>query len=183
MGELIFIPFWLAIATFYALRYYYVIGLPTSYTLTSFQLGVLYRRGRPIRELGPGRHRVISGIDKIHLLDKRPIQANFEERAVALADGAIAVYGFTSSAQVCDAKTALYASATYTQVPAFVILCATRKLFNGCRSDQLGAGRSAIEEEMIGLCRSRLATAGFELKSFRLTELRIAAPAAQATNH
>jgi hypothetical protein len=182
MGGLILIPFWLMIVAIYVLRYYYLIGFPTSYTLTPFQVGMLYRRGRPIREVGPGRHRVISGIEKIYFLDKRPIQANFEDRAVALADGAIAVYGFTSSAQVCQVKKALYASATYTQVPAFVTLCATRSLLNGCRSDQLRAGRAAIEAEMIGLCRSRLAAAGFELNSFRLTELRFAAPAPVTTN-
>lgn len=96
MGVVILIPFWLTIFLIYVLRYYYLIGFPTSYTLAPFQGGILYRRGKAVREVGPGRHRVISGIEKILFLDKRPIQANFDGRAVALADGAIAVYGFTS---------------------------------------------------------------------------------------
>lgn len=177
MDALFFILFCLAIVGIYALRYYNLIGYPTSYTLSPFQSGMLYRRGKPIREAGPGRHRVFSGTEKIFFLDKRLIQVNVESRAVGLEDGAIAVYGFAASAQVGDVRKALYASANYTQIPAFISLCIARRLLNQCRTNQIVVGRAALEDEIASSCRSRLAAAGFDLISFRFTQLGIAAPA------
>jgi hypothetical protein len=166
--------FCLVIVGVYAFQYF--VGFPSNHSLTPFQCGILYRRGRPVREVGPGRHRVFVGSEKIIFLDKRPIQVSIENRAVALADGMIAVYGFAASAEVNDVKKALYTSAAYTQVPAFVALCVTRGVLNRCRSDQFRIGRAALEEAMTAACRSRLVSAGFELLSFRITQLGVAAP-------
>ena len=166
--------FCLLIVGIYAFQYF--IGFPSNHSLTPFQSGILYRRGRPVKEVGPGRHRVFVGSEKIIFLDKRPIQVSIENRAVALADGVIAVYGFAASAEVNDVRKALYTSAAYSQMPAFVTLCVTRGVLNRCRSDQFRMGRAALEEEMAAQCRSRLTAAGFALQSFRLTQLGVAAP-------
>lgn len=160
----------------YVLQYYGYIGFPTTHSLLPFQRGMLFRRGRPVREVGPGRHRVFLGAEKIVYLDTRPIQVSAEHRAVTLADGAVAVFAFTANAKVCDAKKALYSSADYPQIPKFVTHCVTRKLL-ACRNEnQVTAERSALEQEIEGECRSRLMTAGFELISIRLTQLDVAAP-------
>jgi regulator of protease activity HflC (stomatin/prohibitin superfamily) len=177
VGTLPLILFCLTIGGFYVLRYYNLIGYPSSYTLTQYQGGILFRRGRPIRAVGPGRHRISSGIEKIFFLDKRPVQINVENRAVRLADSAIAAYGFSASAQVGDVRKALYGSANYTQIPAFVTLCVVRRMLNQCRSNQIAIGRAALEDEIISECRSRLTAAGFELISFRFTQLGIATSA------
>jgi len=154
----------------------YFVGFPSNHSLTPFQGGVLYRQGRPVKEVGPGRHRVFVGSEKIIFLDRRPIQVSIENRAVALADGVIAVYGFAASAEVNDVRKALYSSAAYNQAPAFVALCVSRRVLNRCSSDQFRMGRAALEEEMTAACRSRLAIMGFELLSFRITQLGVAAP-------
>ncbi len=177
MSTLPFILFCLAVDAFYVLRYYNLIGYPSSYTLTQYQGGIIYRRGRPIRVVGPGRHRIYSGIEKIFFLDKRPVQVSVENRAVGLADSAIAVYSFSASAQVRDVRKALYASATYTQIPAFVTLCAVRRILNQSRTDRIAIGRAALEDEIVSDCRTRLAAAGFDLISFRFTQLGISTPA------
>lgn len=177
MGDLVFALVLVCIVGLYLLRYYCIIGFPTRHTLTPFQAGLLYRRGKPIREVGPGRHLVFIGIEKIIFLDKRPIQASFEDRAVALADGAIAVYGFSVSASVADVKKAMYASANYNQIPAFITLCVTRGVLNRSQTGQIISSRTGIEEEMSNLCRSRLAAAGFSLNSFALTQFAVARPA------
>jgi len=152
------------------------VGIPSSHSILPFQGGLLYRRGRPIREVGPGRHRVFVGREKIILLDKRPMQVNVERRGVTLADGATAVYGFTASAEVRDVRKALYSSANYTQLPGFVTLCVTRIVLNRSPSSQIRYGQAALTEEIVNACRSRLAEAGFELLSFRFTHLVVAAP-------
>lgn len=154
-------------------------GFPSSFSLLPFQAGVLFRRGRPVREVGPGRHRVFTGNEKIIILDKRPTTVSVENRAVALADGATAVYGFSASAEVCEARKAIYASATYSQLPAFVTLCVARATLNRCRTDQIRLGQAALAEEVSAECRARLAEAGFELLSFRFTQMNIAVPAPQ----
>lgn len=150
------------------------IGVPSSQSLLPFQSGILYRRGRPIRELGPGRHRLFQGVEKIIFLDTRPIQVKFDRRAVSLPDGTMVIYGFTASAQVHDVKKAIYASATYTMLPAFVTMCVTRGVLGQCQSGAIKTGKAALSEEILAAARSRLAASGFELLSFALTELSIA---------
>lgn len=161
------------------LRYHGVVGYPSTYTLAPYQAGIVYRRGKAVREAGPGRHLVFVGTEKIIFLDKRPIQVSFEDRAVALADGSVAIYGFALSAQVANVNKVMYASATYGQIPAFVALCVTRKVLNQYDTGRVLSSRSGIQEEIIRSCQSRLAASGFDLNSFRLTQLRIATPEPQ----
>jgi hypothetical protein len=155
------------------------VGFPSSHATLPFQSGILFRQGRPVRELGPGRHRVFVGSEKIFFVDTRPIQVNAENRVVALADGTTAVYGISASAEVRSVKKAIYSSANYTQVPAFVTLCVARRVLNQCRKGQAQLGQAALTEEITAACRSRLAEAGFELLSFRFTQLVIAPSTAQ----
>ena len=152
------------------------VGIPSSHSILPFQGGILYRRGRPAREVGPGKHRVFVGREKIIFLDRRPMQVNVERRAVSLADGATAVYGFAASAEVRDVRKALYSSANYTQIPGFVTLCVTRGVLNRSQSSQIRYGQPALTEEIVDACRSRLAEAGFELLSFRFSQLVVATP-------
>jgi hypothetical protein len=164
-----------AVVGLYALRYW--AGWPSHHTLLPFQAGILYRRGRPLRELGPGRHRVFLGIEKIIFLDKRPINVNVDRRAVLLADGGTAIYSFAASAELRDVRKAIYASATYSQLPAFVTLCVVRARISECTSSGFRGVEAALMEEMTAKCRSRLEAAGFELLSLRLTSLEIRSPA------
>lgn len=150
------------------------IGVPSSQSLLPFQAGMLYRRGRPIREVGPGRHRIFNGVDKILFLDTRPIQVKVDHRAVSLPDGTTVIYGFIASAQVRDVKKAIYASANYNTVPAFVTLCVARRVLGQCQSDAIKTGKATLTDEILTVSRSLLAASGFELLSFSLTELTIA---------
>lgn len=154
-------------------------GLPSSYSLLPFQAGVLYRSGRPVRELGPGHHRVSVGRERAILVDTRPIQVSVQNRIVALTDGATAVYGFSASAEVRDVKKAIYAAAKYSQIPSFITLCVTRGVLNRCQTDQIKIAQSAVSERVTAECRSRLAEAGFGLLSFQFTKMNIAVPPQQ----
>jgi len=164
------------ILAFNLLVYFNVIGLPSSHVLLPYQSGMLFRCGRPVRAVGPGRHRVFVGREKILFLDMRPIQVNIENRAVTLADGSTAVYGFNASAKVNDVQKATYASTIYSQVPAFVTLCVARSSLSGYVSSHLAAERVAVEKKNIDTCKSRLASAGFELVSFKFSKLSVMDP-------
>ena len=147
-------------------------GRPTRITLLEYQRGVLYRKGLPVREIGTGRHLVFSGIEKIMSLDARPIQVNYENQPVALSDGLGALYAFSGSARVQDARKAIYSAANFNQVPSYVMLCCARRELNNCSAAQLKM-RDAVTERIVERAKPRLAAAGFELISFRLTEVAV----------
>lgn len=169
MGPIGFILVCTCILAFNLLRYFRVIGFPSRYVVLPYQSGLLYKRGYPVKAAGPGRHRVFVGTEKILFLDMRPIQFNCGDRAVALADGVTAVFNFSMSAKVSEVRKAVYASPTYTQIPAFAALCAARSTLNAHPSGEFLKGRKALEEEIATACRLRLAASGFELVSFQLT--------------
>ncbi|HET9803164.1 MAG TPA: SPFH domain-containing protein [Candidatus Acidoferrum sp.] len=148
-------------------------GWLVSATLVEYQRGVLFRRGFPVRDVGPGRYRVWTGFEKIMILDTRPVQVNYENQSVSLRDGAVAVYSFSGSARVKDARKALYAAANYSHVPAFVLLCCARLVLNESTSPQMHADKDAVTERIITRAQPRLVGAGFELLSFRLTDVSV----------
>jgi hypothetical protein len=174
MGSLTILLICLATLAFAAFRH--KIGVPSNYSIPPFQAGVLFRRGHPVRELGPGRHRVFLGKEKIILIDKRPIQVSVEQRAVALADGATAVYGFSASARVSDAQKAIYSCSEYSKVPAFVTLCVARSAINLCQPSQIKLEQAELTEQITAECRTRLTAAGFELLSFGFSQLAVVTP-------
>ncbi|MGB6786933.1 MAG: SPFH domain-containing protein [Candidatus Acidiferrales bacterium] len=148
-------------------------GWFSSGTLVEYQRGVVFRRGIPVRDVGPGRYRVWTGIEKIMIVDTRPVQVNYENRGVMLSDGASAMYSVSGSARVDDVRKAVYAAANYNNVPSFVMLCCTRFVLNNCTSAEITANKDTVAEQIISRAKPRLAAAGFELISFRLPELSV----------
>ena len=142
-------------------------------TLLPYQAGVFFRKGHPSGEVGPGRHRVFLGREKIHFLDVRPIEVRTENRGVYLANGKAAVYGFSASARVSNVTKALYASSNYTQLPAFATLAACRSVLNQSADSASSSPRAALEEQVANDCKIRLAALGFELISFKLTQFAV----------
>lgn len=148
-------------------------GRSTTVTLLSYQRGLLYRRGQPIRECGAGRHRVNTGVEILIHMDLRPISVNYENRAVSLRDGHIAVYGVLASARVRDVRKAMYSARNYAHVPPAAVLRCTRKQLGAHSADSLRAQQSAIANQITEKIKARLDESGFELLSFRLTQLNI----------
>ncbi|MGA3197310.1 MAG: SPFH domain-containing protein [Terriglobales bacterium] len=152
------------------------VGNRTTLTLLQYQGGLIYRKGRLVRESDAGQHRVWAGVEKMVVVDKRPTIVSFENRAVALVDGATAVYGFSGSAQISDLPKAVYSARNYNEVPAFVLLCCTRSTLNGCSSGNLLASREVVTEKVVAKAKERLASKGFDLQAFRFTHLSVASP-------
>jgi regulator of protease activity HflC (stomatin/prohibitin superfamily) len=148
-------------------------GWLSSATLVEYQRAVLFRRGHPVRDVGPGRYRVWTGIGKLMVVDARPVQVSYENRAVTLQDGGVAIYSLSGSARVSDVRKALYAARNHDHIPVFVFLCCARYVLNSCTTAEVRTGKDAIVEKIIGRARPRLGNGGFELVSFRLTELSV----------
>jgi hypothetical protein len=174
MGGFIILAAWIGVIAILVVRLY--TGTPSSYALLPHQQGILHRRGVPVREVGPGKHRVWTGVEKIFFLDTRPIQVYADDRAVALQDGYTAVYGFSATAEVRDVRKVLYSAAIFSQVPACVLLCSARAALNGCTRTQVLAYKEASALEISTRAKTRLAAAGFELTSFRMNQLVVAPP-------
>lgn len=165
---------WAALIAMLIMRLY--LGVPSGFTLLQHQRGVLYRRGIRVREVGPGRHRVWAGVEKILFVDTRPISVSFENRAVTLRDGGTAVFGFSGSAEIDNVSKALYAAGNYHEMPAFVLLCCARSALNNQPSSGIGARRDSIVEEVTKCATTRLSAAGFRLLTFTVTQLSVVEP-------
>jgi hypothetical protein len=164
--------FWLVIlAPLVALRIFG--GRPAFFNLLEYQSAVLYRRGLRVRAVRSGRHLVYTGVEKLMILETRPIQVSFEDQCVSLRDGLSAVYSILGGARVQDAWKAIYSAANYRDIPAYVFLCSARLVLNGCNNIQVRTNLDAIEQEIVRTAEARLETAGFELLSFRLSQCSV----------
>ena len=151
-------------------------GQFTFVILMPYQNGVLYRRGRPAREVGPGRHGVWAGIEKIMFIDVRPVSFTYENRAVTLRDGVTAIYGLTGSAEIRDVRKAIYAANNANHLAAFAVLSSARFVFSQYTAESLKLKKDQIVSEIQQRAKVRLNGSGIELLSFKLTQLGIAAP-------
>lgn len=159
------------IGIFALMFYFHRYGRPSTVTLLPYQRGVLYRRGIPIRDCGPGKHRVHSGIEVVIHLDVRPISVNYENLIVCLQDGYVAGYSVSASAQVRDVRKAVYSARNYAHMPPFTVLSCTRKELSAHSADSLRGDQGSIVNRIGEEVKGRLAEAGFDLVSFRLTRL------------
>ncbi len=149
------------------------LGTLTTVSLLPHQRGVLFRQGKPIRDVGPGKHRVWAGRELLVHGDVRPISVNYENQVVALADGTAALYGFSASVQVRDIRKAIYSARDYTQVPAAVLLRSARRQFHLSSSSSLKIDKEAITNRISQQAKAKLDAAGFDLLSFRLPQLAL----------
>jgi len=162
---------WLFFLAIVGARFY--VGKPTYLTLLEYQQGVLYRKGRPVRDLKPGRIRVWAGIEQVIVLDTRTIPIRFENRAVTLVDGMTAVYGFSASATIQDARRALYSAQRFSEVPIVVLLSCSRSVLNRYASTELRMNERTIEKEISQQAKLKLEAQGFNLLTFRLTQFEV----------
>jgi len=165
---------WLFFLGIVAVRFY--VGKPTYLTLLEYQQGVLYRKGRPVRSVKPGRIRVWAGIEKVIIVDTRTIPIRFENRAVTLVDGTTAVYSFSGSATIQDARRALYSAQRFSEVPVVVLMSCSRSVLNRYASNQLRMNERTIEEEISQAAKLKLEAQGFSLLTFRLTQFEVDLP-------
>src|SRR6267378_3566976 len=70
--------------------YIHFVAKTTRHTLLEYQRGVLFHRGKAIREVGPGTLKLRLGIDHLLFFDMRPKTLNFEPLHVVTRDGVIA---------------------------------------------------------------------------------------------
>jgi hypothetical protein len=156
-------------------------GKLTSVTLLPYERGILYRNGLPLRDVGPGKHRVWAGSELVVRGDMRPITVNFEKQVVSLKDGFLALYGFSASVEVQDFRKATYSARNPTEVPPSVLLRCTRRHLNACSGRSLNPEKDALLNRIAEDAKARLSNAGFRLVSYRITQLALGVPQKPAT--
>ena len=174
MSAAIWLVPWILVLAIFIIRKY--AGKPTPVTLLEYQGGIIFKQGCPVREVEPGKHWVWVGKEKLIIVDKRPTSFNFENRAVALSDGATAIYGFTGSAGVRNISKVLYCARNYNHLPAFVLACSVRMILNTYPSGSITVGQEDVPQKIIRHAEPKLAEAGFDLQTFRFTHLSVASP-------
>jgi hypothetical protein len=151
-------------------------GKLTTVTLLPYQRGVLFKWGKPARDVGPGKYRVWAGSELLVHGDVRPISVNYENLVVALDEGFSAVYGFSASVNVRDMRKAIYSARDYTQVPPAVLLRCARRRLHVTPASSLKMNQAAVAGQISEDAKVKLERTGFELISFRLTQLALAGP-------
>jgi hypothetical protein len=148
-------------------------GKRTTVSLLPYQRGVLYKQGKPLCDVGPGKYRVWAGRELLVHGDVRPISISYENQFVALSDGFGALYGFSASAEVRDIRKAIYSARDYTQVPAAILLRCARRQMHITSSSALKVDRESVANRIAEAARVKLAASGFELLSFHLPQLAV----------
>jgi hypothetical protein len=153
--------------------YFNRFGKPTYYTLLEYQSGVLFRRGLPLRDIGPGKHKIWKGTEFLVFIDKRPKPISFEQLAVGLKDGGVATYGFFATVEVSDARKAIYCARNYNHAPIAVLLRITRHMLNECDATLLSAGTDAILQRVTASAQAKMRDLGFNLVSLRFSHFSL----------
>ena len=148
-------------------------GKLTTVALLPYQRGVLYRQGFPVRDVGPGKHRVWAGSELLVHCDVRPISVNFENQVVAMSDGAAVLYSFSASVQARDVRKVLCTARDYTQVPAAALLRCTRRHLHLCSASALKMDMDGIVNRISMESKARLDALGFDLISYRIPQFNI----------
>jgi alkylated DNA nucleotide flippase Atl1 len=92
---------------------------------------------------------------------------------VSLRDGCVAGYGVSANAQARDVGKVLNSARNYAQVPSAAVLRCTRKQLSSHSADSLRVRQSAVADQLTEEIKVRLNESGFDLLSFRLTQLAI----------
>lgn len=163
---------WVAVRLFY----FEPKGKLTTVALLPYQRGVLFKMGLPVRDVGPGKHRVWAGSELLVHADTRPITVNYEKLVVALKDGFAALYGFSASVEVQEIRKALYSARNYSEVPHAVLLRCTRRHLSACSGKSLPLEKDAVVSRIVEDANARLSKSGFHLISYRLTQLAVGTP-------
>lgn len=148
-------------------------GKSQNIALLPYQRGILYVRGLPARDVGPGTHQVRLGTEFVVHIDTRPIAIRADGQAVALQDGATAVYGISASAEVQDIRKAIYSARNYNHLPPYLLRRSVRRVLSASSSDTLIGGTAAIEKAVAADAEPQFVAAGFALASFRLHQLSV----------
>src|SRR5262249_25876133 len=157
-------------------------GKPTRVILLEYQRGVLYKRGFPVRDVGPGRYWVWAGTELLCHADTRPMSISPQKQAVSLQDGATAVYSFLASVQARDIRKVIYSAIHYEQIPHATIRRCVRLALNLRTGEEVRRDLEVIIQEVTREAKARLSAAGFDLLSFRITELSVVVPNAAPRN-
>jgi len=148
-------------------------GRLTTVSLLPYQRGILYRRGYPVRDVGPGKHRVWAGSELLVHGDMRPITVNYDKLIVGLQDGLAAQYGFSANVEVQNLRKAVYSARNFTNIPHATLLRCARRCLGVYSGKSIQFEKEAAISRITVEAGTRLNKAGFELVSFRLTELAV----------
>lgn len=149
----------------------------SSHTVMEFQRGILFRKGMPYEDVGPGVHSTLLGRDFVVYGDVRSTSMNFENQTVAMRDGSFAQYSFFASATVRDFRKAVYSARNFTEMPYYILRRAVRGTISRQGREISAAGTNALEKNIQQRASKELEEVGFSLDEFSLSHLQLSAPA------
>ena len=150
------------------------LGKPTVHTLMEHQRGLLFHRGKALRELGGGTYKLKLGVDYLVWVDMRPQPFQFERIAISTSDGCHGFLTLAGSMQVSDPKTAIFRSRHHNQAATAAVFTSIRKFASGTDRARLSGDREKLSSELFRQARKATAEFGVELTGLRISELNLA---------
>jgi regulator of protease activity HflC (stomatin/prohibitin superfamily) len=141
--------------------------------LSEYQRGIIYRYGKPFKDVGPGIHKLRIGRDYLVFIDVRPEGFNRDLTAVSTLDGRTAVYSVAGKIQVQDVRKAIYCARNYQQAALAKTISMVRRMLNDYESEDIRRHTQAVCDNITQAVQDSVGKIGMAVFDFRLNQLQI----------
>jgi hypothetical protein len=143
------------------------------HTLSEYQRGIIYRYGHPLKDVGPGIHKVRLGRDHLVVVDIRPEGFDRNLTAVSTLDGRTAVYSLAGKIQVQDVRKAIYCARNHQQAALAKTISTVRRMLNDYESEDIRRYTQTVCDNIAEAVQDSVGKIGMAVLDFRLNQLQI----------
>jgi regulator of protease activity HflC (stomatin/prohibitin superfamily) len=133
-------------------------------TIREFEQGVLFRNGRYVKTLGPGKHIFWRFSHALHRIDTRPSMMVIPGQDIPTADGIIVKVSMIVRYAVINPKAAFLNSESYRDTIYTYVQIAARSAVGAWEIDELFQKRDEINDAIMAKCASELEFFGVKLQ-------------------
>ena len=140
-------------------------------TVSEFERGLRFSRGRFTGVLGPGIYRYLSHSTRIQKMDIRPTQLTVPGQEVLSADGVAVKASVAATFRVVDPERAVLGTADYGAAVYTEVQLALRTVIAGLPVEELLARRAEVSAQLKTIATERVARFGVELPEAAIRDL------------
>lgn len=147
--------------------------LRTHVIVMEYERGVVFRKGLPFKDVGPGRYAIIREREFLVRIDVRPKTVSAEQQAVGMQDGRFAVYSLFASTSISDPRKAMYSARDYNEVPIYAVRRRSRSAIASQTAASLSIGVSGLTSMIAKEVSQDLQRTGMRLDEFKITRFEV----------
>jgi regulator of protease activity HflC (stomatin/prohibitin superfamily) len=140
-------------------------GLFRSVTVYEYEGALMYRKGRFVEVLGPGRHYYMSGFSEVSKVDLRPAYLTVAGQEVLTADSISVKASVVARYEIADPARALNEVQNYLEALYLELQLALREIVGSASIEEVLGGRSGFAERFLQIVAGRAEEIGLKLIS------------------